>query len=1489
MFSILGLILLFLVFAIALTIPEVQTKVAQYFTEKINKKYGVNINIEKVAITVFGGVKLKTVMIRDYKNDTLIYANRINTNINDGKKLLDGDLLFGDLIIDGLALNLKTYKGAKDSNLDHFITAFDTGKKSTKPFLMTANKVSLLNSRFLLTDDNREVPKDLDLKKLNAEMLNFKLSGPNMNADITKMSFLDHRGLFVENLSSKFSYTKKQIKLEKLDLLTQESIFKGNVILSYDRKDFSDFNNKVQFEIKIDTASLATNDIYYFYSELGKNKHFNIKSKIKGTLNDLHATNLNLSDGNKTQIIGDVNFKNLFGKGVQPFYMKGNFDKISSNYNDLTSLLPNILGKKLPSSLKKLGQFNLKGNSEITTKTIDAKFFMTTALGNLKTDLVMKNIDNIDNASYNGNVILENFNIGSFLNRKDVGNVSLDIDVNGKGFTQKYLKTKFYGNVFKIKYNGYTYKNVVVNGNFVKPIFKGQVTVNDPNLLLDFDGIVDLSKKSNTYDFKAKIGYANLRKLNFMKDSISNFKGNISTRVSGSTIDNLVGVVNFTNASYQNKKDIYHFYDFELKSSFDQNNVRTIDLNSPDIIEGKVVGKYQFNQLRKMVENSVGSLYTNYKPNKIKSGQFLEFNFTIYNKIIEIFYPGISIGKNTSISGNINSDKDEFKFNFSSPQIAAFENYFDNIKIEIDNKNPLYNTYVQLDSIRTKYYKVKDFSLINVTQNDTLFFRTEFKGGNKGEDFYNLNLYNTLNKENKNVVGIQKSEVKFKDNLWFINEKDNKENKIVFDKTLSDFTVENIIMSHENEFVSLMGNFQNKYNKDLKLSFHEVDLNKISPALKKFKFDGYLNGDVNIKQKDNIYQPTASLQIDSLKVNNNALGNLNLYITGDNNLSKFLINSTIENENVEAFSAKGSLTVVDKNTLLDMDLNFDKFNLGILSSIGGDVISNIRGFASGAARIDGNVDDLDINGRLYVDDAGLKIDYLNTDYGFEKNTIVDVTRDKFIFRNVTLTDTKYKTQGTLNGNIQHKKFGDWKLDLKIDSQNLLALDTKDSEDAAFFGQAYISGYASIKGPTSSLFIDVNAKSNKGTDIKIPVNDSGSIGSNGYIHFLSPKEKYDLKKGIVETTNYNGLELNFDLDITRDADIEVILNRDSGHGMKGNGYGTLNLAINTLGKFEMNGDFQVWNGKYNFKYGGLIDKSFDVKKGGTIIWSGDPLRAELNLEAVYKTQANPGVLLENPSFNKKVPVDVTIGITGNLSNPEPDFNIDFPTVSSVLKSEIQTKLDDKDVRQKQALVLLSTGSFLSADGINQTNLVANNLFEKASGLFDDLFQDKDSKIKLGIGYNTASKTPGLETNGQFDLNISSQLSERITVNGKLGVPVGGVNESAIVGNVEVQYRVNEDGTLNLRLFNRENEINYIGEGVGYTQGLGLSYEVDFDTFQEFVNKIFKKKKVIVFEKPTTDTVTPDSNLGPDNISFPTKKDKNKEEPKVNQEGVSPDDN
>ena len=1466
--TIIVLLLLLLSLGIALSLPVVQTKIAHYVTENLNKKFGTNIYVDKVEITIFGGLQLKKILVKDEKKDTLIYSDRIITSILDTKKLLDGNLIFGNLTADALTVNIKTYKGDTDTNLDKFIAAFDDGKPTSGKFLMTSDKMTLKNCKFREIDYNREVPLDVDFTKINAVVSNFKIIGPNVYTNVDEMSFMDHRGLFIENIKTKFTYTKKNIRLENLDLKTAESSLKGTVILKYERKDFKDFNNKVIFDVTTKDASLSTNDIRHFYNELGKNQQFTLSGKIYGALNDFTAKNLYLKDTKNSVISGTVNFKNLFAKkGNGEFYMKGSFAKVSSNYDDLITLLPNVLGKNLPSSLKKFGQFNLNGKAEVTKTSIDTDFILQTKLGMIASKLVMTNLNTIDNASYSGNVILNKFNLGSFIGRKDLGFASLNFDVDGKGFTKKYLDTKFSGAIQNVDYNGYNYKNILADGSFKKPIFKGKVNVNDPNLFLDFDGNVDLSKKEKIFDFHAKVDYANLKRLNFIKDSISVFKGDVVMKVSGNSLDTMKGDVVVSNASYQNSKDIYFFDNLSVNSSFDSNNEHTNSLFSPNEMNGKIQGKFEFSQIQKMVQNSLGSLYTNYKPDLLKKGQYLKFNFSQFNKLIEILNPKISLDATAVLNGQIKGDDNDFKLKFSTKTIDAFDVHLDNVQLEIDNKNPLYNTYVQMDSIVTKQYKVRDFSLINATSKDTLSFRTEFKGGEKGSDFYNLNLYHTIDKNNQNIIGFSKSEIMYKDFLWYINEPGNDKNKIVFDKNFKNFSFEDIIISHENQSMQLKGLISGTKTKDLQLTFKNVNLNKVTPTVNQFKFDGNLNGEVFIKQNKAIYQPTATLEIKDLQINDNALGNLNLDIKGNTNFSRFDITSKIENENVKSFSADGDLEIVNNETLLDLNLNFEKFNLGILSNLGGEVLSNIRGFASGNARINGNVNDINYTGKLFVDEAGLSIPYLNVDYKIKNHSAVEITQNKFIVEKTQIFDSKFNTSGNIEGFIKHKQFGDWELDLAIDSDRILALNTKDHEDVAYFGTAYINGSATIKGPTNGLSINVNAESGKGTDIKIPINDASSISDNNYLHFLTKGEKYGTGTKDAEfIRNYNGLQMNFEFNITPVASIEVILDRDSGHGMKGKGVGTLYMNINTLGKFEMYGDFTVWEGSYNFKYGGLIDKQFTVKKYGSIVWDGNPYKAILNLEAVSKNiTANPAVLIDNASFNKKIPVEVIIGLKGTITNPEPDFNINFPNVSSVIKSEIETKLGDKDIRQTQALYLLSTGGFLSQEGLSQSQ-VTNSFYEKASALFGDIFNDKDSKMNVEVSYTAADKTALRPTDGRVVASISTQINERITINGKVGVPTGGVSETAIVGNFEMQYRVNEDGTLNLRVFNKENDINYIGQGIGYTQGAGVSYEVDFDTFKELVNKIFKKNIIDREKKVKAETTIENTKMLPGYIEM-----------------------
>jgi len=1470
---------LLLLLSILLSLPSVQTYLGKIATHELNKSYGTDLTIERLAVTPFGSVKLKEILVRDHHKDTLFFIKRLNTSILDFAKLYDnGHPYLGDVILDGLDCKLTQYKGEKDTNLDRFVDAFDDGTPSSGKFRMKSSSMTISNSRFRYTDENLEVPKFLDFKQLNGYLSNFSIKGPNVYTNIEKLSFKDHRGLFVKNLKSNFTYTKKNILLDNLHATTAESVMIGRVELKYKREDFSDFNNKVIFDATFDKAIIASNDLNYFYNEFGKNNAFHIDTHFIGTLNNFTTHNLKLVDKYQSEIIGTINFQNLFNRN-KSFYIKGNFDNLTSSYDKLSEILPNILGNNLPSSLRKMGVIDITGDVELTRTYINSKIYLTSQLGALESDLALQNIDNIDNASYQGYIALENFNIGVFLNEKKLGNTTLQVEVDGKGFNKKYLNTKIKGKIDKLFYNKYNYSNIEVDGTMKMPYFEGYLNSNDPNLRLDFNGLVDLSSKVKNYNFKAQIDYIDLVKLNFSTiDSISIFKGNVTMLAKGNTLDDLDGVLLVTNASYLNTKDHYLFDDFQLTSSFDENKVRTITVNSPDIITGKVVGKYNIAEVADILENAVGSLYANYSPNKLKPGQYLDFEFSIYNKIIDIFIPDVSISQDTKFKGKINADEGRFEFDFNSPNVIAFENHFNNIKIDIDNKNPLYNAYIEMDSVKTKNYKIADFSLINVTMNDTMFVRTEFKGGKQNVDKYDLNLYHTIDKEKNSVVGFKKSELSFKDYVWFINENDQVNNKIVFDKELKNFDFQDFTLSHNNQKMNFYGKLQDSTYKDFNFTFKDVDINKITPEIDSLKFDGNLNGIVKYYQKNNTYKPESQIVIDSLKINNILLGDLSFNVKGNKSFNNFEIDSKIRRDGEEPFYLKGDLGFKKDQSSLDMEAGFDKLKLSAFGPLLSSILSDVRGDATGKATIRGSLSEPEIDGRLYLNNSGVRVPYLNVNYDFEKNAIVDVTEHQFLFRNIEITDTKHQTNGVLHGSVRHDVFADWEIDLEVKSKNLLALDTKYSEGSYYYGTAFMNGFATVKGPTNALFINVIGESEKGTEIKIPVSDSEDLGDNSFLHFVSEKEKYSLKgESSIDKNKYRGIELNLDFDIDTDANVEIILDRESGHSMNGSGYGSMQIQINTLGKFLMYGDFIIEDGEYNFKYAGLIDKKFKVKKGGTIRWDGEPLGANLNLEAIYNTQANPALLLESASFSKKVSTNVSILLNGTISNPEPDFNIDFPNVSSVLKSEIDYRLQNKDARQRQAMALLSTGSFMTAE--NAGNVAYGPLFERVSSMLSDIFADEDSKLKFGIDYNQGDRVN--EISDRVGVTLNTQLNDLISINGKVGVPVGGVSQSVLVGNLEIQMKLNEDGTMQAHVFNRENDINYnIGGNIGYTQGIGLTYSVDFDSLSELTKKIFGKKNKE--EKNNTSDEFPDSDLPPDFLYFITSDKKKSLESKKEEE-------
>ncbi len=254
---------------ITLSIPAVQTIIANKVTKRINEDFCTEIHIDRLGLNWKGEVDMREVYIADHHNDTLIYAKALQTNILSIKNLIKGDLDFGHIDLTQAKFYYKIYKGENNDNISVFADKFnsETPRKSTKPFELFANNVTLSDSKVKIIDENLEKIEIFNLRDIQINANDLRISGPNVSTDIKLLSLKAKRGFEINNLTSYFSYTKESLSLLKLNLLTEQSTINGEIKLSYDlEKGMSDFSNNVTITAHLESTQISTNDLNAFYN-----------------------------------------------------------------------------------------------------------------------------------------------------------------------------------------------------------------------------------------------------------------------------------------------------------------------------------------------------------------------------------------------------------------------------------------------------------------------------------------------------------------------------------------------------------------------------------------------------------------------------------------------------------------------------------------------------------------------------------------------------------------------------------------------------------------------------------------------------------------------------------------------------------------------------------------------------------------------------------------------------------------------------------------------------------------------------------------------------------------------------------------------------------------------------------------------------------------------------------------------------------------------
>ena len=1427
------------------SIGIVQTTIAGWLVNTINDKFSVAIKIDRVKTSFLNfNITLEDVLIEDPVKDTIIYVSQIKSKLYNLKAVAGGPVNLSNVSLEGLKLEINTPKDSTGNYLDQFVQKLSQKNKESS-FYMSADGIKVTNGQLKIHNPNKIIPL-LVFDKLELETKQFEIDQKELQTPIVHLSFkLNDTEL--KDASANFFYSPDQMIFENLSLATNDSHLKGRLSMDYQPGDFKDFYNKVGLHLNAEEVLIDLDEINGIKKIFGSDLKADLALNLDGTLNNL-STDIQYLNISNTGIRGTFNFVNLFDTANR-FKLKANIKNLESNSEDIKRILPYHLSGVLPNTIDRMGSIQIIGTTEFSNDQLISNNNIKTDLGAIYSDIKIDRIRDVEKAEYTGFISLIDFNLGSYLfENNSFSNTTMDANISGIGFLKSSVNTKAEGLIYNTIYNNYNYSNIALAGLFKNELFDGSISIDDPNCKLEFNGLADLTNNPNQFNYKALIKEVDLHKLNFVKDSIALFKGEIDTALKGTSIDDVVGKINFKNTQYINTDTTFNFEDFSIVADQLTEDQRRISIDSKDIVTGSIEGNFKLLEAAKLFENSMGSLYANYIPHSISKGQEFNFNFRVYNKLVEVFLPDLQFAPNTLMKGEVIADKDDFKIDFKSPSVRYNKTLLDSVVLKVDTKNPLYKSYASVASVKNNYYNFKDFEVINNNLKDTLFFRTEFSGDDAKKDLYAINFYHTFNQNNESVVGLKRSAIKLKGYDWIVNNNNNSNNKVIYNKKIDSLQIDRIVVnSRQGEQIEIEGYLKDSTQTNIQLKLDQVVLKKITPSIDSLALDGKVTGLVSYQQLASTYYPSSKVKIDDFSVNEFVLGEMNVDIIGSNDLKDFIVNGTIVSDQEEQLRLLGDIKRDERGNLISNLLaSFNGFRLEPFSPLGKDVLHRIRGSLFGNAKIIGDLSNPSMEGELTLSQGGIMFPYLNMDYDFGATQSIQLIEQSFNFENINLRDTADLTHANLSGSISHQSFRDWVLDLSINSQeegSFKILDTPYAPQRLYYGQGYFSGNATIKGPTKSLDISIDGKTAAGTSIKIPIEDAQSVGDYEFINFIERSDRgIAIEEEVLE--NYSGLDLSFNLEVTPEAEVEIVIDPGTGSSLRGTGSGNIYMDINTLGKFNMFGEFVVSTGTYSYKFGGFIDKKFKVNSGGRISWEGDPLQAQLDLEAAYSLYANPAPLLEDPGYTQRIPTDVIVRLNGALENPNIDFDIEFPGTNSIVKSELLYALQDPTVQDRNAFFLLAQGSFVNdATGLNQ-QAVTGNLLQSASGFLNSILDSNNDKVNFGVSYEQGflDRQSNLQTDNEIGFSLSTQLSDRVLFNGRLGVPIGGgVTENVVGGDAELQVLLNEDGSLSAKVFNRENVYHQLLlDYQGYTQGVGLTYRVDFNSMSELIRKFWGKE-------------------------------------------------
>jgi hypothetical protein len=1468
------LIMLPTVLYLLLRTSEVQTFLVKRISNHFSNELKSTISIGSVEYKFFNKLFINDIIIKDKNNDTLLYAKEITVGIRRmnfknksfrlGRVSLINPVIA--LITDSTGqMNLTWY-------LDLIKNPADTTKK--EPSRILVDQIDINNARFSLI--NRTAPKgnsridfnNLRLYEINGIIEDLKTLNDTTTFNIYNLGFKESCGFTVNKMSSSVILARQNILLNSASISCDSSIINISkfAMIADSASSFKKFTEKVKLDIELDKSLITAADLKYFIPFADSlNESVWLSGKILGTISELRGRNIKLSYRHFTSLDCDFDFSGL--PKIENAYLYIGVNSLKTNAKDLCQIY--IPGKGfliIPDAINKLG--NISFNGSFTGFTTDFVTYgeIRTSQGTIRTDISLRP-EGTDRYKIKGLLTGSNINIGELTGKSEfLGNLSMQTNVDGYAYSLKKFSGNLTGKIDSIEINKYIYRNIALNGSFTEKTWDGSINIIDKNIKLDLLGLLNFNNKLPEFDFTLNITDANLYKLNFDKvDTTSKISLLLTSNFKGNNIDNLDGEIKLLNSNiikYNNNIELNHL---SLRT-YKEGDAPVLSLRT-DFMDADIKGHYNFDALGGLVKSTLVTLMPSQyhfagKQNNLKKNKFtFEINFKNTDKINNFFKTGILIADKSYIKGSVFADT-IINIGGKADLLTIKNNVFEDFSFNANVTGSELTIGINSTSLNLLgQSELKDFRVGLKTKPDNFNFRVDWDNKdsilNKGNFIARGTVEkNTTGKSNTILkVEIDSSQIFVENNLWKLGN-----SSMLIDS--NSININKLYITNKERSYMVDGSVSENPADTLHLEFKGIDIAPLNywlnrkknndPGMIPLDFKGHLNGKILIS---NVYKSlllAGNIVVDNFSLLGSEFGHISINSVLDN--AKKIVNIKASNNlnSIKMFDISGSYDPANKK--IDLTAIATKLPIGFLNPLLKVFASDISGFASGRLNLSGQTDNLFLQGAAMVENASVKINYLQTKYSM--NDTVRFDKKGIKFNNVRIKDIKGNI-AILSGSVNHKNFRDYSADLiiNINSSGFQVLNTQPKDNQLFYGTAYASGSAKIKSDQNSLSFEIVAKTGKNSKLSIPLSKGLSVSEYSYISFEDSSKGKKLIQGdsiqpTVAAVKQMGMDLNMNLEVTPDAEIQIIFDSKAGDVMKGHGSSpNLNVSLNKKGDFGIYGDYLIEDGDYNFTLGPIINKPFSVESGGKIMFNGNLKDAEIDLKATYKNLKTSLAPVLGEEYNERVRVEPQMNLSGKLFNPIVGFDIYLPDADEPTRTRLQNVIATQEELTNQVFALLLINNFISSGAssvstaTSGTSAMAATSFEMISNRLSNWLSQLSKNVDIGFNIRPGSNAI---TPQEAELALSTQvLNNKVVLNGNFDVRGTGStttnnttqlmgNTNQLTGDFDAELKLTEK--LRFKVFNRYND-TYVGTGLSpYTQGVGIFYKQDFNKFSD----LFRKK-------------------------------------------------